>query len=146
MKFRKRYSTRIITVLTDIIRVKLIHPHKGRYRRGPQTPLRELSNDRELACMQVIRNARIKLCNEKPFNEGKWGRERTHPDMTMHDQSDAQQPVQDRVAASGRHERGRGHGDERRREDALECPVVGSVHRRGRGKRGWVVDGSFEDG
>jgi hypothetical protein len=24
--------------------------------------------------------------------------------------------------------------------------VVGSVHRRGRGKRGWVVDGSFEDG
>ena len=47
--------------LTNVVRVKLIDTNKRRQCRGSETPLGKLSNDRELAGVNVIRNARIKL-------------------------------------------------------------------------------------
>lgn len=66
--------------------------------------------------------------------------------MTVHDETDAEDAVEDGVHAGGRGEGGAGEGDECGGEETLEGPVVGAVHPGGGGEGGWVVHGALVDG
>lgn len=66
--------------------------------------------------------------------------------MTVHNQTDAQNAVQDRVVAPARDERRSGEWDEAGGQEALEGPVVGPVRPIGLWERGRVVHRSLDDG
>ncbi len=66
--------------------------------------------------------------------------------MTVHDQADAEQAIEDGVGRAARSKRGDSEGNKAGREKAFKCPVVRAVgSRRGReGSR--VVYGTLVDG
>ena len=70
----------------------------------------------------------------------------TYANVTVHDQADAEEAIEDGVVRAARDERGDGEGDETGGEDALECPVVRAVRLGGRRERSGVVHGSPVDG
>ena len=52
---------------------------------------------------------------------------RTHPDVTVHDETDAEDPIEDGVVGAARGKRGDGEGYKPCRKNALEGPVVRAV-------------------
>ena len=69
----------------------------------------------------------------------------THPDMTVHDQADTQETVDDGVVGAARDKRGDGERNKTSGKNALECPVVGSVALGGRREGSGVVHGALVD-
>lgn len=53
-----------IKILTDIVRVELIHSNKDTNSDGAEGPCGEGAEDGELALVHVIDQARVKLCRE----------------------------------------------------------------------------------
>ena len=56
---------------------------------------------------------------------------RTHPDVTVHDETDGEEPVEDGVRTTAQGDGRAGERDERGGEEALERPVVRAVRARG---------------
>lgn len=66
--------------------------------------------------------------------------------MTVHDQADAEQAIEDGVGRAARGKRGDGEGYKAGGEQAFECPVVGTVRLGGSRKRSGVVHAAPVDG
>lgn len=66
--------------------------------------------------------------------------------MTVHDQADAEQAIEDGVSRAARGKRGDGEGYKAGGEKAFECPVVGTVRLRGSREGSGVVHAAPVDG
>jgi len=91
---------------TDIVRVELINAHAHRERCHAQRPGQDRSERGELAFVDVIHQDGIE------------------PDMTMDDEADAEQAVDEGSVRAGCDECGCCERDETGREQAFEGPVV----------------------
>ena len=68
---------------------------------------------------------------------------KTHPDMAVDDEADAEQAINERGGRARGHEGGAGEWDEAGGKQTLEGPVVRSVRLVRRGKCGRFVHGAL---
>ena len=66
--------------------------------------------------------------------------------MTVHDQTDTKEAIENGVIGAARRKRGNSEGNKTSREKAFECPMVGTVRLRRRGEGSRVVYGAPVDG
>lgn len=70
----------------------------------------------------------------------------TYADVTVHDQADAEQAIEDGVGRAARGKRSHSEGDKAGGEKAFKCPVVGAVRLGGSRERSGVVHAAPVDG
>ena len=70
----------------------------------------------------------------------------TYTDVTVNNQADSEDSVEEGVVSAASNERCGGHRDKSGRQEALKCPVVRAVDARGWWERRRVVHSALVDG
>ena len=113
---------------TQIICVELVNANQNADGRGPERPGHQGTKDGELALVEIVDENRIKLFHEQVrVKKRRTCCDVAYPDVTVHHERDSQETVKDRVSRARRCKCCRGHGKQRRRQKAFECPVIGTV-------------------
>ena len=136
---------------TDIIRVEFVHAHANSDRRRAERPTEQRAEGGELAFVDVVHQDRIKLSHTHPTFQQKRvvdeqkERKKTHANVAVHDEAEAEEPVEEGCGGAGSDECGCGKRDEAGGEKALERPVVRAVRLGGRREGRRVVRCSLVD-